>query len=232
MDASEEVEPLVEARLLADAVASSLPRSIPIHALPMQSKIPFKVFSLRETLFHRASALASPAVSLLEAGNVVSGVLLTRAVMETVAILADLQTKLDAFVKSPDVAAMDTFLMKGMFANRQEKGGVKDEFYTSSIMSSIDRLDKKFKGFREMYDTLSEYAHPNYSGVFGAFGTVDHAKFVLELGPKKGARSIGVGANALASAMNILVHYYDEMPESIAALNRHFEPGWAENPKK
>ena len=229
MDDIEQMDPLVEARLMADAVASSLPKSIPIHALPMQSKIPFKVFSLRETLLHRASALASPAVTLLEAGNVVSGVLLTRAVMETVAILADLQAKLDAFVKTPDVGAMDTFLMKGMFANRQEKGGIKDEFYTSSIMSSIDRLDKKFNGFREMYDTLSEYSHPNYSGVFGAFGTVDQEKFMLELGPKKDESSVSVGANALASTMNILVHYYDEMPALMVALNRHFEPSWVEN---
>ena len=222
-------ESLTKARALADVVASSLPLSIPIGALPLQSKIPFKVISLREMLFHRASALASPAVSLIETDSIISGALLTRALMETVAMFVDLQSKLDAFLETPDVEIFDSFLMKCLFANRQEEGGVRDEYYTSSILSSIDRLDKKSKGFRFTYDQLSEYAHPNYNGVFGSFGTIDAEKFVLDLGPKISSNGMVIGANALAAALDILVHYYNEMPESMVALNRYFEPGWCEN---
>jgi hypothetical protein len=177
-------------------------------------------------LFHRASALASPAVSLIEAGNTIGGAVLTRALMETVAIMVDLHAKLSAFVKTPDVESLDTFLMKCLFANRYEDGGVRDEYFTASILSSIDRLDKKTKGFRKMYDVLSEYAHPNYNGVFGSFGKVDEEKFVLDLGPDARSNGTMSGALPLAAALEILVHYYDDMPESMIGVNKHFEPDW------
>ena len=227
-DSMEGMEALVKARLLADAIASCLPDTIPIAALPMSSKLPFKIISLREMLFHRASALASPAVSLLEDRNVVSGVLLTRALIETVALLADLHRKLEAFVREPDVEVLENFLMKSLFANKYEDGGVKDEYFTSSIMSSVDRLDKQSKGLRALYDQLSEYAHPNYSGVFGTFGKVDRKNFVLNLGLNirdSGSNEV-IGANALAVALTLLVHFYDAMPELMTAVNQHFEPGW------
>ncbi|MES2318805.1 MAG: hypothetical protein V4631_15095 [Pseudomonadota bacterium] len=230
MDGSEHMEPLIEARRLADDLASSLPQSIPIAALPYQSKIPFKVFSLRETLLHRASALASPAVTLLEAGNIVGGALLARAVIETAAVLFELQSKLDAFVKTPDAEVLDTFLMKGLFANRREEGGVKNAYYTSSILSSVDRLDKKSKGFRKTYDILSEFVHPNYDGVFGSFGAVDKENFILNLGPKNDTMTASNCAKALVAALEILFAYYNDMAEVLTALNQHFEPGWCEGP--
>jgi hypothetical protein len=222
------MEPLVKARLLADAIAQSLPTSIPIGALPHSSKLPFKIISLREMLFHRASALATPAVSLLEERNVVSGVLLTRALIETVAMLADLHAKLEAFVQAPDVEALGTFLMGSLFANQYKEGGVKDKYFTRSIMNSIDTLDKKSKGIRALYDQLSEYAHPNYNGVFGTFGKVDTDRFVLNLGPNIRDSGNGdvIGANALAAALILLVHYYDAMAELMTTINQHFEPGW------
>jgi len=225
----EHSEPLAKARLSADNLARSLPSHIPIAALPLSSKIPFKALSLRELLFHRASALASPAVDLLEVGNIVSAALLTRALMETVAMMVELQRKLDNFLENTNAEEFDKFLMKCLFANRYEVDGIKDEYYTASVLTPVDRLDKIINGFRATYDTLSEYAHPNYSGVHGSFGTIDHDNFILDLSPKVGGKGIVIGATALAAALGILVLYYDEMPESLMALNRHFEPGWKEN---
>jgi hypothetical protein len=227
MDIAERLNSLADARGMAEAMASCLPGSIPAAALPVQSKLPFDIVSLREMLFHRASALATPAVSLLEARNVVSGVLLTRALIETVAMLVDLHEKLEDFVKSPDVDVFHAFLMKSLFANRYEDKGVKHEYFTSNILSSINRLDKKSQGIRQMYDVLSEYAHPNYNGVFGTFGKMDQEKLVLNLGPNvRGKGNDIIGAGALAAALTIFEHYYNAMPDLMTAVNQHFEPEW------
>jgi hypothetical protein len=228
MNDSEHIEPLVRARQAADNLARSLLDQIPIAALPMVSKIPVKVLSLREMLLHRASALASPAVALFEAGNIVSGILLTRALMETVAMMADLNVELGSFLKTSDNERFDAFLMNSLFANRHNDGGEMAIYLTKSILYSIDRLNKIVKGIRSTYDALSEYCHPNWSGVHGSFGSIDTENFVLDLGPKVGAKGIVIGATALEATLGILVLCYDAMPESILALNRHFEPDWRE----
>jgi hypothetical protein len=220
---------LVKARELASVIANSLPTRIEAAALPLQSRIPFKALSLRELLFHRASALASPAVSLYESGNAVSGVVLTRAFMETVALMIELHDKLNSFLTNRDENGFETYLTKCLFANRYTDGGEMSEYFTKSILTPIDKFDKKVTGFRATYDTLSEYAHPNWSGLWGSFGNTDHENYVIDLGTRTKGKAYEIGIMTLASTLDILVFYYDEMPESLIALNRYFEAGWCEN---
>jgi hypothetical protein len=219
---------LHRARESAEIVADSLTASIPITALPRNSRIPFKALALRELLFHRASALASPAVALLEAGNSVSGMLLTRALMETVSVLVELFSALESFLENRDDEKLNHFLMGATFANRLEKDGVKDDFYTVSILKYVDKLDKEVNGFRKTYDALSEYCHPNWHGLQGSFGVIDSDREVLELGPKAEDEGLAISATALAVTLEILIDYYDEMPQLFIALCQHFDPEWKE----
>lgn len=94
MNPSDTSEKLVEARQLADLIANCLPEKIEASGLTLKSKIPFKVVSLRELLIHRISALATPAVELYENSQYLGGVVLTRAVMETVALAYSLHKQL------------------------------------------------------------------------------------------------------------------------------------------
>lgn len=218
-----------KARQLAEAIASNLPKAIQAAALPAQSKIPFMALSLRELLLHRASALATPAISLLEAGNSVGAAVLTRSLMETVALMFELHRKIDEFLTKRDEQSFGKFLMDSAFANRYEDGGELAEHYTRSIMTPIDNVNKKMKGFRATYDALSEYAHPNWSGVLGSFGTIDHEKYAIQFGSRIGGKALEIGAPALAATLDILTVYYNMMPESLLALNRHFEKDWGES---
>ena len=162
-------EILAEARQLAESIASSLPKSVDAASLTLKSKVPFKVLSLRELLIHRVSALASPAVTLFEQGKHVPAVVLTRAVLETVTIVFALHRQLQAFLKTKDVLALDDFLMNCLMASRWENA----THQARSILTFVDHVDKKIPGFRQTYDSLSEYAHPNWCGVSGAFGETD-----------------------------------------------------------
>lgn len=221
---------LKRAKQAANGLAGSLAYQIPIAALPMVSKIPFKVVSLRELLAHRASALASPAVALFEAGNIVSGILLARALLETVAMLTDLDAELAKFLSVRDEGKFDEFLMNQLFANRQGSKGEMAAYQTKGVMYSVDRLDKITKGIRFTYDALSEYCHPNWSGVHGSFGEIDVDKFVLDLGPKSKIKGKGIviGVTALEKCLEMFILCYNAMPESLVLLNQHFEPGWTE----
>ncbi len=232
LDSMEELKPLEKARLLAKAIALGLPDNIPAAALPTQSKIPFKVVVLREMLFHRVSTLATPAVSLLESGNVVSGILLTRAVMETVAVVAVIGYELKKFLVHQDIIRFNDFLTTCLLGNRRKTDGIEKNYPAENIMNFIDAVTKKKKGYRTMYEELCEYAHPNFDGVLGSFGHMDGGNLTMTFGQKAGGKAVDIGADALAKALDILVRSYDGMAPNMVALARHFEPTWEERPNK
>src|SRR5713226_5901821 len=98
--ADDEAQTLKEARGFVDAIASSLPKQIQAAALTWKSKIPFKALTVRESLFHRVSALASAAVELFEAHRVIPAIILTRAVVETVAVMFTFHERLSRFLEN------------------------------------------------------------------------------------------------------------------------------------
>ena len=87
MDEQDDNDMLAEARERAAHLSAHLPDRIQIGALSLNSELPFRAVSLRESLFHRMCQLATATVEQFEAGRGVPATLLTRASMETFALL-------------------------------------------------------------------------------------------------------------------------------------------------
>jgi uncharacterized YccA/Bax inhibitor family protein len=77
---------LAEAKGRSDLIAKSLPLKVVAAALTFKSKLPFKALSVREVLIYRVSALSAAAVEMFEQRRLVPAAVLTRAVVETVAV--------------------------------------------------------------------------------------------------------------------------------------------------
>lgn len=216
-----DVSTLLEARRLSEAIASSLPDRIQIGALTLNSKLPFKALSLREFLIHRISPLATPAVDLFERGQVIPAIVLTRAVHETVAVFYSMRKRLERFLEDKDVQALDEFLMQCLFGSRNNPG----KRPARNVLSFVDDAAKNVPEFRTIYDSLSEYAHPNWAGTFGSFGEIDKENFEVKLGPTGRTRAWVTGVSALAGALMLFHHYYNDSADLIRRLNDHFEQG-------
>lgn len=210
---------LKEVRALADAIASSLPVRIQIAALTLKSKLPFKALSIRELLIHRMSALATAAVELYEAQRVVPAIVLTRAAVETLAVLFSLCDRITRFLEDHDISELDNFLMQGLLGSRNNP----DVPTAVNVLTSVDRMDKKIKGFRQAYDGLCEYAHPNWAGTFGVFGEIDRDAFELKLGPSARTKALSTGLAALSGTLMGFTSYYDKSADLVHELNDYFE---------
>jgi hypothetical protein len=208
-----------EARQLADTISASLPDRIQIASLTLNSKIPFKSLSIRELLIHRVASLATATIDLFEGNQIIPAVVLTRAVIETVAIIYCLHERLQQFLNDKDDSGLDAFLMSCLLGFRNEPGFPK----SINVLTFIDHVTKTIPEFRQSYDILSEYAHPNYSGLLGSFGITDKKEFELKLGPKDMNRAFSTGILALSGTLMIFTHYYDDSAELIRQLNDYFE---------
>lgn len=221
-ESPEHAEMLSEAKQLADLIASALPAKIEIAALSLNSKIPFKALSLRELLIHRVSELATPAVELFEQRRLIPGVILTRAVIETVALTFSLHKQIESYFRSYDADALDDFLMLSLMASRLPDSA----HQATNIITLVKHVEKKIPGFEQTYNSLSEYTHPNWAGVLGAFGEIDKEAFELLLGPNHRTSALASGVSALSGALLTFHHFYNDMAEMLYRLNDHFEaPG-------
>ncbi len=214
-----ERESLVEARVFATNITASLPLTVEAADLTWKSKIPFKAVSLREVLIHRVSELSIVAVDLYDCNKLVSAFILTRAVIETVAMTYWLSQRIDEFLNSKDIQKLDEFLVKAMHGSRDGTSPI--ESY--NVLTAVDKMDKEYNGFREMYDWLCEFTHPNWSGVLGAYGKANLKKYSLTLGSKNSRVPIMLGLAPFNASLKLFEHYYNKLTKQLYSLNEYFE---------
>lgn len=133
------------------------------------SKLPFKVVALAFSLHHRAVDLAENSLRLFKGDNYLASAILIRSLMETTSLVFLTQKKINEVVESKELGEIDDFLMKGLFGGRTEDAPLT----SANILTAIDHTDKKYDKYREMYDELSEFAHPNWHGASGLYSKSD-----------------------------------------------------------
>ena len=215
-----DAEILQEARRLAEAIASSLANQIQIAALTTNSKLPFKALCLREVLHHRVSSLAIAAVYHFTENQAIPAVVLTRALVETVALFYVLHERLTRFLEDKNNSDLDYFLMSSLLGSRNQP----ELPAATNVLTFVDRVEKTIiPGFRSVYDSLCECAHPNYAGTLGTFSEIDKEQFEVKLGLSKRIPVWTTGINALSGALEIFLHYYNDSADLVYKLNDHLE---------
>lgn len=142
------------------AFRAKLPMLVDGFAISAESKLPFKVIWYREALFWRMTELSSTAYESIEHDLLASGILVTRGAVETAAAIWYLCGKLEAATDSGSIGSVDADLMSLLMGSRSNPDLPK----ATNVLTFVDHLDKEVEGFREQYDELSEFAHPNWSG--------------------------------------------------------------------
>lgn len=211
---------LTEARELAARLSESLPTKIEIAALGVTSKAPFQLMTVREALIWRTEELARGACSALDREDLTVAALLTRSIAESAAMTWYLLEILEQRA-SYTPAQLNDKLMQ-MF------GGSKiwtDGPAAINVLTFVKHLDRKVPGFLAAYESLSEYAHPNWRGVSGLYSKIDKENFTVyfgrdfraELAGGQLVRALVGGLMAFEGAYNKIS---DVMPLFIAELEK------------
>ena len=113
-----------------------------------------------------------------------------------------------------------------MFAG--SKNGWADGPEAINVLTFVKRFDKKVPGFEGSYNSLSEYAHPNWLGVSGLYSKIDRENFVVYYGrcprPESAERAGNQLVNALIGGLISFEEGYnrisDEMPFFLDELEK------------
>jgi len=128
-------------------------------------KLRFEIEYYREAVIYRFIDLVKPAITLFETGDYLAAVVLARSAQETISVLLYINLLMESAIERRDVANLKSELKKLIL------GKSNDPLFPEriNILKLIDKADKITPGFRDHYDILSEYAHPNLSGTFFIF---------------------------------------------------------------
>ncbi len=197
------------ARLLSQALRSSLATSVDPRSLSTRAKIPFKVVYLSELLLHRAAELGATACDLLERNRVVSAFIITRGFLETTAVIWCLRHRTRRALRTKSHGELDLlgdFLMRGLQGSRNAGGAQPKALGVGTL---VDQVSKDVPEFARSYAELCEFTHPNWAGVQGAYSAVDHERLVADLGVSIVPRRIGT--SALVGATLQFVNAYNDL---------------------
>ena len=159
---------LEDAKRYCDAIRDRLTSNLRIASISKTAKIPFKAASWNISILHRASDLADCAYELYCKEKYVPSAIIARALMETAGIMFWMHRRIDSSIQNQQIGDIDDFFMRGIMGYKNS-----NEFPNAlNAVSAVDKIEKHYKGFREVYDILCEFTHPNWSGTSGAYSKI------------------------------------------------------------
>jgi hypothetical protein len=209
---------LSTAKEMTRQLSQHLPKSIEVAALGVCSKAPYQLLVVREALIWRTEELARNACNSIECDDFAVAAILTRSVMENAALTWKLKDILDKRAsKSPE--ELNSALMRAVAGSKTWEE-MPDPY---NVLSCLDAVNKTIDGARQTYESLSEFAHPNWRGVLGLYSKADKEKFITYFGHGLGGSlARDQITNALCAALGVFEYAYnaisDTMPQWILEL--------------
>jgi hypothetical protein len=151
--------------------------------------------SLIEALSRRVSELGRTALEMAFSGRTVAAAVLTRAVVESVAVLNSVRVKVNEALDSGDFARLGSSIEKLALGSRMEffeeravnvlthvdrMGQVEDP------EAFVDKMGRRIHSFRTNYDFLSDATHPNWVGTLGSYSMMVKKPGGLSIAPGSG----------------------------------------------
>jgi len=214
-EAAAELIAEIEQRLTI--LAGSLPESVSVAALGVRQKAPYKALALREALIWRSEEIARGALQMLKQGDFASAIVLSRAVIECTAMMARLAKEV-LERRNASAEQLDDTLMKLLLGWKMPGEG--ETPAAINILTLIDQLDKRIGGgVRHAYDLMSEFAHPNWSGVTSLFARTDREAYVTYFGRmREGEKALAVTIlSALAGCLALFELDYNAVADALPA---------------
>lgn len=155
----------------------SLIENIPVAGLISRNgvaykwKAPFRVWMIRELTFWREHDLMTQSYALHQRAHGLGARILLRSGFETLATLTYLnllmQRVVDGNLNFHQFGETTSVLLLGARNNK-----VMPE--AKSILTVLEKCDKRYPGLMKLYADLSESAHPNYEGMMGGYSTTNY----------------------------------------------------------
>ena len=134
------------------------------------AKVPHKTKVLLQVGLRRAIELTEATVRELNSSAFIPPFVTARATLETASVMLYTGNRVKSVVDSgspTEVGKLDDDVLQLLMGTRAEGWG--GEIQAKNILTIMGNVDKFYKGVRQAYEDLSEFAHPNYTGMLATY---------------------------------------------------------------
>ena len=219
---------MTEARKFAARFAASLPKAVDVAALNVKDKAPFNLLCTREALMWRTEELSRTACDALERHDFTVAALLARAITEIAALVWKLLQVIETRgSRSPhEQHDLSMRLLVGWKSWADMPQAI-------NILTCLQSMDKKMPRVLDAYNSLSEIAHPNWSGVFGLYARTDQANFITYFGRALNnipTHATGMILSCMLGSLGSFEYAYNQISELMPSYLAELEPIWPNDP--
>jgi hypothetical protein len=144
------------------------------HSGQLRSRAAWNLAAHQQGLLYRIVSLIDGIAVAWNNRTTLSAYLSARALLETIAAMAEYESSISSFLANKDIDGLDAFAQKGILSSRDsEVVSQAPEVKAKNVLNYVNKLDKGTPGFRKYYDDLSERCHPNALGHTYMFSRLD-----------------------------------------------------------
>lgn len=203
----------------SETLLAELQRLMPMHVdyslTKLPSLVPFRITILKAATCHRIADLCGRVLPLFKSQQLIPAFLVVRALMETVALLYHLHKRIVFAIDQGKIAQLEKFLETAALGSRDDATPIK----ATNILTALDKLNSEYGGVRKMYDSLSEFCHPNFSGVLASYSRLSDDGQQLRFGVNE-EPPMPIGSTPLVVAMKLAVHYCHSIDQNYGSILR------------
>lgn len=128
---------------------------------------------LREAAFWRITDLLAQSYSLHKQDHGLGARILLRSGFETLAMIIYLNHNIRAVLENKlNFHAFGRLTQRLISGSKNQPGES-----AVNVLTMLDKGDQQYPGLRDMYDRLSESAHPNFEGLVWGYSEIDHDEY-------------------------------------------------------
>ena len=199
-----------------------------------ESKTAWKFAILQQALLYRVTMLARGCADAWNDGNIVCSMLAGRALLETIVLCNFIREEAEDFVAASDIEAIEKLANEQLFSTKREEmiaGGFAHK--AKSILTYVDKFEKKIPDIREHYEFISEWCHPNGSGHLFTYGEINKKNGAVRFSEAT-PRVRGIQGHVMACFMLILfmepiMAAFDEIIPKVSEIDPNVGP-WILDP--
>jgi hypothetical protein len=193
---------------------AQLVSQIDIAALYQRNKVAhsykclFRCFLIRETVFWRLNDLTRQSFQLHELGQALGARILLRSALETLALLIyvnqQMSCVLNGIVKFSDFSENTAKLVLG-----SKDGSSKHQ--AINILTVFKKCRDRYPAIEDIYNLLSESAHPNYEGMALGFTKLDRDRLIVNFSNRCASMFEASNQHGIESLIEIFQHEYNDV---------------------
>jgi hypothetical protein len=189
------------------------------------SKTPVVILSLFQVGLRRTIELAEAAIREINRRNVTTAAILSRATIETTCPLREIVHEIEEVAengKTERLEKLTTMVNRAVVGGKAERYMLAKEIKAHHVLDMVRNVAKRHDiPLWDVYETLSECAHPNYHGMMATYsepGAEGGIKIFIDRRESIERAVITDAITVLATSVTAVIHTFERVAQHIEAM--------------